>query len=71
MKNISSYLTIFASLFVVAIIVKSALAQSLPTISPFDAQKLSGENKAVIVDVREVEEIMAGKIKGGQKLLWP
>lgn len=68
MKNISSYLTIFASLFVVAIILKSALAQNLPTISPLDAQKLSGENKAIILDVREVEEIMAGKIKGAKEI---
>ncbi len=68
MKNISQYLAVFASLFVVGIIFKSVFAQSLPTISPTDASKLAGENKAIIVDVREVDEIMNGKIKGSKEI---
>lgn len=68
MKNISNYFAVFASLFFVAIILKSVFAQNLPTISPSDALKLSVENKAIIVDVREVEEIMSGKIKGSKEI---
>lgn len=68
MKNINNYLAIFATLFFVVIIFQSVFAQNLPTISPAEAQKLSSENKAIILDVREVDEIMVGKIKGSKEI---
>lgn len=68
MKNISNYLAVVGSLFIVAIIFKSAFAQNLPTITPDEALKLSQNNKAIIIDVREVDEIMNGKIKGAKEI---
>lgn len=68
MKNISQFLTVFASLFIMAIIFKSVFAQNLPTISPTEALKLTVDNKAIIVDVREVDEMMNGKIKGSKEI---
>lgn len=68
MKNITNYLAILGSLFFVAIIVKSVYAQNLPAITPNEALKLSQEKKAIIVDVREVEEIVTGKVKGAKEI---
>lgn len=68
MKNINYYLALFGSLFFVVIFFQSVFAQNLPTISPVEALKLSTENKAIIVDVREVDEIIQGKIKGSKEI---
>jgi rhodanese-related sulfurtransferase len=60
MKN----LKIVTLLIGLALLVKIAFASNLEKISPQDAYKLQQDNKAVIVDVREMDEINAGKIKG-------
>jgi rhodanese-related sulfurtransferase len=47
----------------IAIIFKMAFASNLDSISPADAYKLQQDKKAIIVDVREADEVKAGKVK--------
>jgi rhodanese-related sulfurtransferase len=62
MKKIK-IVTIFLGL---AIVFKMATASDLQSISPLDAYKLQQENKSVIIDVREMDEVKEGKVKGAQ-----
>ncbi len=43
---------------------KFAYASSLDSIGPKEVKKLSEENKAIIIDVREASEVKEGKVKG-------
>lgn len=68
MKNISNYVAIAGSLLFVFVLVKVTMAQSLPSISPKEAFELEKMQKAIIVDVREVDEVLNGKIKGAKEI---
>lgn len=59
MKNIK----LVTSLIGLILIFKIAFASNLDSITPADAYKLQQDKKAVIVDVREADEVKAGKIK--------
>lgn len=43
--------------------IQSLMAAPIPAISPKDAMKLFVENKAIIIDVRETEELKGGMVK--------
>lgn len=68
MKNISNYLAFVGSLVFVVVLIKMTFAQTLSTITPNEAFDLEKQQKAIIVDVREVDETLNGKIKGAKEI---
>jgi len=55
---------ILAVVVITSILFRFVFASSLESIKPTDAQKLVTEKKAIILDVRESEELKEGKVKG-------
>lgn len=60
MKKILSLFAIFS----IAVLLNFVFANSVESIKPVDAQKMQQEKKAIIVDVREADEIKEGMVKG-------
>lgn len=59
MKKILSLLALFS----VAILLNFVFANPVESIKPLEAQKMQQEKKAIIVDVRELDELKAGMVK--------
>jgi phage shock protein E len=55
---------IITALIISTILFKLVFAGSLEAIKPLDAKNMFEEKKAVIVDVREADEVKEGKVKG-------
>lgn len=54
---------ILAVVIITSILFRFVFASSLESIKPIDAQKMVTEKKAIILDVRESEELKEGKVK--------
>lgn len=54
---------IFSAVVISSILFRFVLASSLESIKPIDAQIMVTEKKAIILDVREPEELKEGKVK--------
>lgn len=54
---------IFSVVVITSIIFRFVFASSLESIKPADAQKMVIEKKAIILDVREPDEVKEGKVK--------
>lgn len=54
---------VFGILIIVLVLAKFVFASSLESIKPVDAKKMVDEKKALLIDVREADEIKAGKAK--------
>lgn len=54
---------IFSAVVISSILFRFVFASSLESIKPIDAQIMVTEKKAIILDVREPEELKEGKVK--------
>lgn len=68
MKILGNSMAYLGTAVFIFVIMKAVFADGLTNISPSEANDAVKAGKAIILDVREVDEIMQGKIKGAKEL---